>query len=52
TCHRIVVKTQVEISVITLGKQLSDSVENECCIAETVIVGTVPETYADIIKNY
>ena len=52
TCHRIVVKTQVEISVITLGKRLSDSVENECCIAETVIVGTVPETYADIIKNY
>lgn len=52
TCHRIVVKTQVEISVITLGKRFNDSVENECCIAETVIVGTVPETYADIIKNY
>ena len=52
TCHRIVVKTEVEISVITLGKRLDDRVTNECCIAETIIVGTVPETYADIIKNY
>lgn len=52
TCHRIIVKTEVEISVITLGKRLSSSVKNECCIAETVIVGSVPETYADIIKNY
>lgn len=52
TCHRIVVEIEVEISVITLGKHLKDKVTNECCIAETVIVGTVPETYADIIKNY
>ena len=52
TCHRIVVKTEVDICVITLGKRLGGRVENECCIAETVIVGTVPETYADIIKNY
>ena len=52
TCHRIVVKIEVEINVITLGKRLKDKVTNECCIAETVIVGTVPETYADIIKNY
>ena len=52
TCHRIVVEIEVEISVITLGKRLKDKVTNECCIAETVIVGTVPETYADIIKNY
>ena len=52
TCHRIIVKIVVEIYVISLGKRLSGKVENECCIGETVIVGTVPETYADIIKNY
>lgn len=51
TCHRILVKVSVNIYVYEFGKHLTDTVECECCIAETVIVGTVPEAYVDFNKN-
>ncbi len=51
TCHRINVVVSVEVYVYSFGKRYIDSVECECSIAETVIVGSVPETYIDINKN-
>ena len=51
TCHRILVNVSVNIYVYEFGKNLTDTVECECCIAETVIVGTVPEAYVDFNKN-
>ncbi len=51
TCHRILVNVTVSIYVFEFGKNLTDTVECECCIAETVIVGAVPESYIDFNKN-
>ena len=51
TCHRILVNVSVNIYVYECGKNLTDTVECECCIAETVIVGAVPEAYVDFNKN-
>lgn len=51
TCHRILVNVSVNIYVYEFGKNLTDTVECECCIAETVIVGAVPEAYVDFNKN-
>lgn len=48
TCHRLLIKVTVEILVISFGYNLTDSVDCECCIAETVIVGKLPETYINI----
>ena len=49
TCHRILVNVSVNIYVYEFGKNLTDTVECECCIAETVIVGAVPEAYVDFM---
>lgn len=51
TLHRIVVNVSVDIYIISFGKNLSDTVDCECCIAETIIVGNIPDTYIDVNKN-
>lgn len=48
TCHRIVFLINADISVLLPGQQFSTTVTTRVCVAETVIVGKVPETYLQI----
>lgn len=48
TCHQIFFKINAEIAVLLPGRQRHATVTTEVCIAETVIVGKVPETYLQI----
>ena len=48
TRHQIMLKVDVSLSILIPGHTTSFSVPTEVCIAETVIVGSVPNTYADI----
>lgn len=46
TQHRIIVHFTVEMSAILPGYSTSVTVENDVCVAETLIVGEVPNFYA------
>lgn len=46
TNHRIFIHFTVEMSAIFPGYSTNVTVENEVCVAETVIVGEVPQFYA------
>lgn len=48
TRHRIVLDVTVDLSILIANYSATDSVVTEVNIAETVIVGSVPGTYADI----
>lgn len=48
TCHQIFFRVSADISVLLPGKQYRTTVETHVCVAETVIVGKVPETYLQI----
>lgn len=48
TRHRIVLIMAVDIEVLIPGERLTTRVETSVVIAETVIVGRVPEAYAQI----
>lgn len=45
TIHRIYVELSVEITIMTAGRTETLEVDSEYCLAETVIVGDVPESY-------
>ena len=45
TLHQLTMMVRVDVAVLVLGKAESFAVESEVVVAETVIVGTVPETY-------
>ena len=48
TRHRIVLDFTVDIDMLIPGGTVSDTVRASVVVAETVIVGDVPDTYADI----
>ena len=48
TCHQIVFRVRADISVLLPGRQEKTTVDTKVCIAETIIVGEVPETYLNI----
>lgn len=48
TCHRIMLRVKCDICIIMPGYTTSSTLETDFCIAETVIVGKVPNTYAGI----
>ena len=48
TCHRIYLKMTVTTSVLLPMERQSVQVETEFLVCETVLVGEVPETYADL----
>ena len=48
TCHQIVFRVQAEISILLPGRQEKATVDTRVCVAETIIVGKVPETYLDL----
>ena len=45
TKHRIVLHIDVHVSVLLPGSSVTTTVSNEITVAETVIVGSVPESY-------
>ena len=45
TLHQLTLVVSVDVAVLVLGKTEGFTVESEVVVAETVIVGTVPETY-------
>ena len=48
TCHQIFLQVDAGITVLLPGKQYHTTVNTRVCIAETVIVGKVPDTYLQI----
>ncbi len=48
TCHRIYLKMTVMATVLLPTERQSVQVETEFLVCETVLVGEVPETYADL----
>ena len=45
TCHRIVLDIAVPITVLLPGGEVQVPVTTQLCVAETIIVGQVPDTY-------
>ena len=45
TLHQLAMTVRVDVAVLVLGKTESFAVESEVVVAQTVIVGAVPETY-------
>ena len=45
TLHRVMLDVSVTVYLLIPGETLSTQVDSEICVAETVIVGQVPETY-------
>ncbi len=51
TLHRILVEINVDISAIIPGYTASAIVETQFIVAETVIVGSVPDSYTHVITG-
>lgn len=45
TLHQVLMEVSIDVSVLVLGETASFTMTSEVVVAETVIVGTVPETY-------
>jgi len=50
TCHQIVFRVKADISVLLPGRQEKTTVDTKVCVAETIIVGKVPETYLHLAQ--
>lgn len=51
TRHQILMDINTEIGVLLPGSSDTQRVNTQVCIAETIIVGAVPEAYAELGKN-
>lgn len=45
TLHQLIMSVSVDVSVLVLGRTVSFTVASEVVVAETVIVGDVPDTF-------
>ena len=52
TLHQLIMLVSVDVSVLTLGHTSSFTITSEVVIAETVIVGSVPNTFLQTGGNY
>lgn len=52
TMHQLIMEIDVDVAVLVLGETGSFSVKNEVVVAETVIVGDVPETFIQTGGDY
>lgn len=52
TLHQLVMEIQVDVSVLVLGETTGFSVVSEVVVAETVIVGDVPQTFIQTGGDY
>gem|GEM_PF-265478 len=51
TLHRVMIHISANMSVMLPGSYTEQEVTVEVCVAETVIVGAVPDAYASLDKN-
>ena len=47
TLHKLTMMVSIDVSVLALGETSSFTMESEVVVAETVIVGDVPQTFID-----
>ena len=52
TLHQLAMEVSVDVSVLALGETSSFTMTSEVVVAETVIVGDVPNTYLQTGGNY
>ncbi len=52
TLHQLTMEVSVDVAVLVLGETSSFTMNSEVVVAETVIVGQVPETYLNTGGNY
>lgn len=52
TLHQLIMEVQVDVAVLILGQTSSFHVTSPVVVAETVIVGDVPDTYLQTGGNY
>ena len=52
TLHQLIMEVSVDVAVLVLGQTESFTITSEVVIAETVIVGTVPNTFLQTGGNY
>ena len=52
TLHQLTMEVSVDVAVLVLAKTESFTVSSEVVVAETVIVGDVPQTYLQTGGNY
>ena len=52
TLHKLTMEVSVDVAVLVLGQTGSFTVTSEVVVAETVIVGEVPQTYLQTGGNY
>lgn len=45
TLHQVLMEVSIDVSVLVLGETAAFTMTSEVVVAETVIVGTVPDTY-------
>lgn len=48
TCHQIFFTVDANLTVLLPGQQYNTNVSTKVCVAETVIIGKIPETYLRI----
>lgn len=52
TLHKLIMEVSVDVSVLILGQTSSFTLTSEVVVAETVIVGQVPDTFLQTGGNY
>lgn len=52
TLHQVKMLVSIDVTVLVLGTTTSFTTESEVIVAETVIIGEVPQTYFDTGGNY
>ena len=52
TLHKLTMEVSVDVAVLVLARTISFTVTSEVVVAETVIVGDVPQTYLQTGGNY
>ena len=52
TLHQVTMQVSVDVAVLVLGETASFTMESEVVVAETVIVGDVPNTFLQTGGNY
>ena len=52
TLHQLIMIVNVDVAVLVLGETSSFSINSEVVVAETVIVGDVPDTFLQTGGNY
>ncbi len=52
TLHQVTMQVSIDVAVLVLGQTASFTMESEVVVAETVIVGDVPETFINTGGTY